>query len=58
MRLVAVHPGVTPQQVQDATGFPLHIPGAVAVTPAPTPAQLALLERFDPHHLRVGALGG
>lgn len=58
VRLVSVHPGVTVQQVQEATGFPLHIPAEVATTADPTPAQLALLERFDPYGLRAHAMGG
>lgn len=57
MRLVSVHPGVTPEQVQEATGFPLHIPGGVPVTAGPTPEQLALLAQLDPHGLRATALG-
>lgn len=57
MRLRSVHPGVTPQQVQDATGFALHIPAEVPVTADPTPEQMALLARLDPHHLRATALG-
>ena len=57
MRLVSVHPGVTPQQVQEATGFPLHIPAVVPPTADPTPEQLALLARLDPHGLRATALG-
>jgi glutaconate CoA-transferase subunit B len=57
VRLLAVHPGVTPAEVQEATGFPLYIPGQVPTTPEPTAAQLALIARFDPHNLRAHALG-
>jgi glutaconate CoA-transferase subunit B len=57
VRLRALHPGVTAQQVQEATGFPVHVPDAVPETAAPTEAQLALLARFDPHNLRATALG-
>ena len=57
VRLRSVHPGVTVEQVQAATGFALHIPGDVGVTPAPTPEQLALINRLDPHGLRAAALG-
>ena len=35
MRLVSVHPGVTVEQVQELTGFPLNV-SAVSVTPAPS----------------------
>ena len=58
VRLLNVYPGISVEQVQEATGFPLHIPADVATTPEPTPEQLALLERFDPHGLRASAMGG
>lgn len=57
LRLVSLHPGVTAQQVQEATGFPLHLPAEVPTTPDPGAEQLALLARLDPHNLRAGALG-
>lgn len=57
VRLCAVHPGVTVAQVQEATGFALHIPAEVPETAAPTERQLALLDRLDPHKLRASALG-
>lgn len=56
-RLRSLHAGVSAEQVQQATGFPLHVPAAVAVTPTPTPEQIALIARLDPHGLRTGALG-
>lgn len=56
-RLLSLHPGVTAAQVQEATGFALHIPADVPVTADPTPEQLALLARLDPHNLRASALG-
>lgn len=54
MRLVSVHPGVTVEQVQDATGFDLVLPeGEVPVTRPPTQAQVHLLrEVIDPDGLR------
>ncbi len=55
-RLRTLHPGVAAGQVQQATGFPVHVPADVHETPAPTAAQLALLARLDPHNLRAGAL--
>jgi len=57
VRLRSLHPGVTAEQVQQATGFPLHVPAAVPTTTAPTAEQLALLARLDPHGLRASALG-
>lgn len=56
LQVRSVHPGVTPAQVQEATGFELHIPADVPETAAPTAAQLALLERLDPHNLRASVL--
>lgn len=58
MRLRAVHPGVSAEQVQEATGFPLDVPDEVPVTPEPSAEQLALIERLDPHNRRAGVLGG
>ena len=55
-QLVSLHPGVTAAQVQEATGFELHVPADVPETAAPTEAQLALLARLDPHNLRASVL--
>jgi len=57
VRLRSLHQGVTAEQVQQATGFPLHVPAALPITTAPTAEQLALLARLDPHGLRASALG-
>lgn len=54
MRVVSLHPGVSAEQVQEATGFPLHFPASVPETPAPTAAQMDLIRRLDPHDLRAG----
>lgn len=56
VRLRSVHPGVTAAQVQEGTGFALHIPAQVPETAAPTQSQLALLARLDPHNLRASVL--
>ena len=56
LQVRSVHPGVTTAQVQEATGFELHIPAHVPETAAPTKAQLALLARLDPHNLRASVL--
>jgi len=53
MRLRSVHPGVSVEQVQALTGFPLAVPDELAVTPMPTDAELALIrQRLDPAGLR------
>ncbi|CAM4231293.1 3-oxoadipate CoA-transferase [Comamonas aquatilis] len=57
VRLVSLHPGVTAAQVQDATGFPLHIPDHVPQTADPTPEQLEMLAQLDPHNMRASVLG-
>lgn len=56
-RLVSLHPGVTAAQVQEATGFPVHVPDHVPITAEPKPEQLALLAELDPHNLRASVLG-
>ena len=49
MRLRSVHPGVTVDEVIEATGFPLVIPADVARTREPSPAELALVrDQLDP----------
>lgn len=57
IRIRSLHPGVSVDAVVQATGFPLCIPEAIPVTPAPTAAQLAVLAALDPHNLRATALG-
>jgi acyl CoA:acetate/3-ketoacid CoA transferase beta subunit len=52
MRLLSVHPGVTVEQVQEATGFELHADGVVE-TRLPTDEELRLIrEVLDPRCLR------
>ena len=52
MRLVSVHPGVTVDQVQAATGFALHVED-VTETRLPTAEELRLIrEVLDPRKLR------
>jgi glutaconate CoA-transferase subunit B len=50
--LLSVHPGVTVQEVQAHTGFPLAAPATVPVTPLPTADELRLLrEEIDPRRV-------
>jgi acyl CoA:acetate/3-ketoacid CoA transferase beta subunit len=52
MRLVSVHPGVTVEEVQAATGFDVHV-GDVVESRLPTDAELQLIrEVLDPKNLR------
>jgi glutaconate CoA-transferase subunit B len=53
----SLHPGVTAAQVQENTGFPLHIPASIPVTAAPTAEQQAIIAKLDPHNTRAMALG-
>jgi acyl CoA:acetate/3-ketoacid CoA transferase beta subunit len=53
MRLASVHPGVTVDEVVEATGFALVIPGDVPPTRDPTPEELSLIRTvLDPKGLR------
>lgn len=56
VRIRSLHPGVSAAEVQDKTGFALHIPDSIPTTAAPTAAQLALLAELDPHNLRASQL--
>ena len=52
MKLLALQPGVTAEEVQAKTGFDLIIPNQVAVNDGPTDDELRLLrEEIDPDHL-------
>lgn len=48
MKLEALHPGVSVEEVVENTGFDPLIPERVAVTEAPNEEELALLRRLDP----------
>jgi acyl CoA:acetate/3-ketoacid CoA transferase beta subunit len=53
MRLRSVHPGVTVEEVAEATGFDLVVPSDVPETRMPTPAELELIRTvLDPGGLR------
>jgi glutaconate CoA-transferase subunit B len=54
MELLAVHPGVTVDEVKANTEFELIIPSAVTVTGLPTPEEIRLLhEEIDPSHFVI-----
>jgi acyl CoA:acetate/3-ketoacid CoA transferase beta subunit len=47
--VVSIHPGVQLEELLDNTGFPLHVPDPLPVTPGPTEEQLKLLrDEIDP----------
>ena len=56
MRIRSLHPGVTVAEVQDNTGFALHVAQDCPTTPAPSAEQLQLIQRLDPHNLRASQL--
>jgi glutaconate CoA-transferase, subunit B len=54
MRLEAVHPGVTVEDVRAATGWDLKVAGELATTPDPTAEELRLVrEELDPDGVYV-----
>lgn len=57
-RVLSLHPGVSFDQVQEATGFALLKADDLGITPAPTAEQLAIIARLDPHDMRAKAVKG
>ena len=58
VRVISLHPGVTMEEVQENTGFALERLQGLGETAPPTAAQLAVLERLDPHNLRASVFKG
>jgi glutaconate CoA-transferase subunit B len=59
VRLLSLHPGVTFEEVQENTGFPIYVDqDVVAETPAPTDEELAVIARIDPHNVRASIIKG
>jgi glutaconate CoA-transferase subunit B len=54
MRLLAVHPGIEPQEALEASGFELLVADEVATTVAPTEEQLDIMRALDPEGLILG----
>jgi hypothetical protein len=48
MRLRSVHPGVSLEQVREATGFELIIEGDVPETEPPSTEEVGLIRELDP----------
>jgi glutaconate CoA-transferase, subunit B len=53
MSVVSIHPGVTREQIQEATGWPLRCAEAVTETPAPTTAELGVLRDLQARTARA-----
>jgi len=51
MVLAGLHPGVSAEEVQAATGWPLKVADRLEHTDPPTPAELATLRRIDPSRI-------
>ncbi|MEU6216068.1 CoA-transferase [Streptomyces sp. NPDC047022] len=59
MRLASLHPGVTVEEVREATGFELTVPEAVPYTREPTAQELRLIrEVLDPQEIREREVPG
>ena len=53
VRVISLHPGVSFEQVQEKTGFPLIKADNIGETPLPTAEQLAIINKLDPHNMRA-----
>ena len=56
IRVKSLHPGVSFEQVQAATGFALQKVEQLGETPLPSAEQLALIRKLDPHGARATVL--
>ncbi len=55
VRVISLHPGVTFDDVQAVTGFPLD-KGELPETQAPDEEALAIINRLDPHNFRASVI--
>jgi glutaconate CoA-transferase subunit B len=53
MKVSALHPGVTADQVKDNTGFDIRIDDDVETTAPPSKAELEVLRHLDPEQLYI-----
>ncbi len=55
MQVLSLHPGITLEQVRQATGFALEVAEPLAITPPPSDEELHILrEEVDPHRFIIG----
>lgn len=52
IRVISLHPGISFDEVQEATGFPL-AQGALTETAKPGAEELAIIANLDPHNIRA-----
>ncbi|WP_313801446.1 ketoacid CoA transferase [Sphingobium sp.] len=55
IRVISLHPGVTFEEVQEATGFPLE-KGDIVETTLPGAEALAIIASLDPHNIRASVI--
>ena len=53
IKVSALSPGVTAEQVRDNTGFDIHIEGNIETTNPPSQAELDVLRHLDPGKLYI-----
>ena len=58
IRVKSLHPGVSFEDVQAATGFELHRDAEIPTTTAPTEEQLEIIRRLDPQDFRATTIKG
>ena len=56
VRVISLHPGVSFDEVQAATGFPLLLAADAGITAIPDAATLAIITRLDPHAIRASVI--
>ncbi|MCY1672864.1 ketoacid CoA transferase [Novosphingobium sp. SL115] len=56
IRVISLHPGVTFDEVQAATGFELHRTEDLPETALPTAEALSVIASLDPHNVRASVL--
>ena len=54
LQLLALHPGVTVEQAQEASEFEILITGKVTISDEPTPEQFCVLREIDPGGMVIG----
>lgn len=57
-QVLSLHPGVTFEQVEAATGFPILRTSGMKTTVAPDEEQMLIIRRMDPQGIRASAIKG
>jgi glutaconate CoA-transferase subunit B len=52
MAIRSLHPGVTVEEVQEKSGFDVHVPDSIEVTPPPSEEDIAIIRKADPLEVR------